>query len=51
MVNSGPTSLSANKLPNIFKNYFKFRYEHKCTQTRNIENHLVPPTTKTNYGE
>ena len=40
-----------DKLPNIFSNYFKFRSDQQQTQTRNIENHLITPSSRTNYGE
>ena len=40
-----------DKLPNIFSNYFKFRSDHQQIRTRNIENHLITPFTRTNYGE
>ena len=40
-----------NKLPSIFSNYFKFRSDQHQTQTRNIENHLITPFSRTNYGE
>ena len=39
------------RLPDIFNNHFKFRNEHQQIQTRNIENHIVTPITRTNYGE
>ena len=39
------------KLPDIFSSYFKFRSENQQIQTRNIENHLVTPFSRTNYGE
>ena len=39
------------KLPEIFNNYFKYRTEQQQIVTRNIENHIVTPITRTNYGE
>ena len=39
------------KLPKIFDSYFEFRGNHQQIRTRNIENKLLIPTTRTNYGE
>ena len=39
------------KLPNVFSSYFKYRSDNQQPQTRNIDNHLVPPKSRTNCGE
>lgn len=40
-----------NKLPHKFNDKFKFRSNNQQTRTRNIENHLITPLTRTEYGE
>ena len=39
------------KLPKIFDSYFEFRGNLQQIRTRNIENKLLIPSTRTNYGE
>ena len=40
-----------SKLPKKFDDYFKLRKTNQQIVTRKFENALVPPTTRTNYGE
>ena len=39
------------RLPNIFNDKFKLRKNNNQMRTRNIENHMITPSTRTNYGE
>ncbi len=40
-----------NKLPHKFNDKFKLRSKNQQTRTRNIENHLITPLTRTVIGE
>ena len=39
------------KLPKKFDNSFKMRNQNQQMRTRNIDNHMITPFTKTKYGE